>query len=139
MTNTRAGSILIPGIRYRNAPAAIEWLCNAFGFGKKLVVPGPDNTVAHAELTIGNGIVMLGSARKEDAGKPVKQSEIGGMETSIYLVVSDVDGHYKRAKAAGAKIAAEPEEKGYGGKGYACWDPEGNVWHFGSYDPWKQE
>ena len=137
MTNTSAGSLLIPGMRYRNATTAIEWLCKAFGFEKKLVVPGPDNTVAHAELTTGNGMVMLGSARKEDAGKPAKQAEIGGMETSIYVIVGDVDGHYKRAKAAGAKIAAEPEDKGYGGKGYSCWDLEGNVWHFGSYNPWE--
>jgi uncharacterized glyoxalase superfamily protein PhnB len=138
MTNTNVGSILIPGIRYRNAPAAIEWLCKAFGFEKKLVVPGPDNTVAHAELTIGNGMVMLGSAKKEDAGRPVKQADIGGMEASIYVVVSDVDGHYKQAKTAGAKIVAEPEEKGYGGKGYSCWDLEGNAWHFGSYNPWTE-
>jgi uncharacterized glyoxalase superfamily protein PhnB len=138
MTNTNAGSILIPGMRYRNAPAAIEWLCKAFGFERKLVVPGPDNTVAHAELTFGNGMVMLGSAKKEDSGRPIKQAELRGMEASIYMVVSDVDGHYKRSKAAGAKIAAEPEEKGHGGKGYACWDLEGNVWHFGSYNPWTE-
>ena len=52
---------VIPTMRYRDAPAAIEWLCKAFGFEKHLVVPGPGGTIAHAQLTCGNGMIMLGS------------------------------------------------------------------------------
>ena len=58
--NTRA--TVIPCLRYRNAPAAIEWLCSVFGFEKHLVVPNDDGTIAHAQLSFGNGMVMLGSA-----------------------------------------------------------------------------
>ena len=46
---------LIPALRYRNASAAIEWLCRAFGFKQQLVVPGKNNTIAHAQLTFGKG------------------------------------------------------------------------------------
>ena len=59
---------IIPGMRYRDAPAAIEWLCRAFGFEKGLVVPGPDGTIAHAQLKFGNGMVMLGSAGDDAFG-----------------------------------------------------------------------
>ena len=52
---------VIPGLRYRDARAAIEFLCNAFGFEKGLIVDGPNNTIAHAQLTFGNGMIMLGS------------------------------------------------------------------------------
>ena len=54
---------IIPALRYRDARAAIEFLCRAFGFEKTLVVDGPNNTIAHAQLTFGNGMIMLGSIR----------------------------------------------------------------------------
>jgi uncharacterized glyoxalase superfamily protein PhnB len=50
-------------LRYRDAQAAIEWLCRAFGFEKHLVVPGEGGTIAHAELSFGNGMIMLGSVK----------------------------------------------------------------------------
>src|SRR5271169_319944 len=97
---------IIPSMRYRNAPAAIEWLCNAFGFEKHLVVPGENGTVAHAQLVFGNGMIMLGSAREDEFGQWVKPPrEIGGIGTqSAYVIVEDADAHYARAKAAGAEI-----------------------------------
>ena len=52
---------MIPAIRYRDAAAAIDWLCEAFGFERHLVVPGEGGTIAHAQLAFGNGMVMLGS------------------------------------------------------------------------------
>jgi uncharacterized glyoxalase superfamily protein PhnB len=138
MAKEKRDATIVPGMRYKDAPAAVEWLCNVFGFEKKLVVPGPDNTIAHAELTFGNGMVMLGSADKEDLAKPAREAKLGGLEMSIYVIVSDADGHYARAKARGAKIVSELEDKGYGGKGYASRDLEGNIWYFGSYDPWAE-
>jgi uncharacterized glyoxalase superfamily protein PhnB len=58
-----AKATVIPCLRYRDAPAAIEWLCRAFGFEKHLVVPGESGTIAHAELSFGNGMIMLGSVK----------------------------------------------------------------------------
>jgi len=133
------GSTIVPGLHYRNAPAAIEWLCNAFGFEKHLVVPGDNNTIAHAQLTFGGGMVMLGSVRDNEFNKNIKQpDEIGGAETqSCYVVVPDTDAHYARAKSAGAQILIDIHDEDYGGRGYACRDLEGHIWYFGSYNPWK--
>jgi uncharacterized glyoxalase superfamily protein PhnB len=131
-------STVIPAMRYRDANAAIEWLCKAFGFEKHLVVPGENGTVAHAQLTFGNGMIMLGSAREDEFGQWVKPPrETGGVGTqSAYVIVEDADAHHARAKTAGAEIVMEVEDQDYGGRLYACRDPEGHLWSFGTYDPW---
>ncbi len=137
--NTRAN--VIPAMRYRDAPAAIEWLCRAFGFEKHLIVPGENNTIDHAQLTFGNGMIMLSSPVDSDFGRLMRQPEqIGGAETqAAYIVVADADAHYARAKAAGAKIVIDIKDEDYGGRGYTCRDPEGHIWNFGTYDPWQQD
>jgi uncharacterized glyoxalase superfamily protein PhnB len=136
--DTRA--TLIPCLRYRDAPAAIDWLCRVFGFDKHAVYEGPGNTIAHAQLSFGNGMVMLGSAGKESAyDRLVTQPDaIGGKETqTVCVVTSDPDEIYRRATAAGAKILIDIQDEDYGGRGFTCSDLEGHVWNFGSYDPWK--
>lgn len=115
---------VIPGLRYRDAKAAIEFLIRAFGFERKLVVDNDAGSVRHAELVHGNGMVMLGEA-----------SEDHGSASSIYIVVDDPVAHCATARAAGAQIVVEPHEPDYGGKIYTAADLEGNRWHFGSYDP----
>ena len=136
--NTRA--TVIPCLRYRDAPAAIDWLCQTFGFEKQLVVPNQDGTIAHAQLSFGNGMIMLGSVLKAETefGRLMKQpDEIAGAETqSSYIVVLDADAMYARAKAAGAKIVIEIKDEDYGGRGFSCYDLEGHLWNFGTYDPW---
>lgn len=133
-------STLIPVLRYRNAPAAIEWLCQTFGFEEHLVVPNEDGTIAHAQLSFGNGMIMLGSVLKNETefGRLMKQpDEIGGAQTqSTYVVVPDADAAYTRAKAGGARIAMEIRDEDYGGRAFSCRDLEGHLWSFGSYDPW---
>ena len=133
--NTKA--TVIPCLRYRDAPAAIEWLCQAFGFEKHLVVPGEGETIAHAQLSFGNGMVMLGSVKESEFDRFMKQpDEIGGAETqSAYVIVSDADALYARAKTAGAKIVLDIKDEDYGGRGFSCRDPEGHLWNFGTYDP----
>lgn len=134
------GASIIPCLRYRDAPAAIAWLCQAFGFEKHAVYPDEHGGIAHAQLTLGNGMVMLGSAgpAPTEWGKLMRQpAEISGAETqSPYVHVSDVDALYARAKAAGAKIVLDIKDEDYGGRGFTCTDPEGHIWSFGSYDPW---
>jgi uncharacterized glyoxalase superfamily protein PhnB len=136
--NTKA--TIIPVLRYRDAPVAIEWLCQTFGFEKNLVVPNEDGTIAHAQLSFGNGMIMLGSVPKQetDFGRLMRQpDEIGGAETqSSYVVVEDADAIHTRAKAAGARIAIEIKDEDYGGRGFSCYDLEGHLWSFGTYDPW---
>ena len=131
---------IVPCMRYRDAPAAIEWLCQTFGFEKHLVVPNEDGTIAHAQLSFGNGMIMLGSALKDETefGRLMKQpDEIGGGTTqSVYVVVTDADAVYASVKSDGARIAMEIRDEDYGGRGFSCYDLEGHLWNFGTYDPW---
>ena len=131
-------STAIPCLRYRDAPAAIEWLCRAFGFERHLVVPDDDGGIAHAQLALGGGMIMLGSVRGNDYGLLMKHpDEVGGAQTqSSYLVVPDPDAVHARVLAAGAKIAMPIKDEDYGGRGFSCYDPEGYLWSIGSYDPW---
>jgi uncharacterized glyoxalase superfamily protein PhnB len=130
-------SCVTPGMMYRNAPEAIDWLCRVFGFQKHAVYPGPDNTIMHAELTLGGGMVMLGSLQDNAYRAFVKHpDEVGGAETrSVSLHVKDVDAVYARAKAAGSEMVFDMEDKPYG-RGFSCRDPEGYIWHVNTYDPW---
>lgn len=130
---------VVPCLRYRDAAAAIDWLCTAFGFEKQAVYPNDDGSIAHAQLTFGNGMVMLGSVSSaSDWGRLIRQpDEIGGAETqSAYLIVDDADAVYARAKAAGAEIVLDIKDEDYGGRGFSCRDLEGRLWNFGTYDPW---
>ncbi|BAN47400.1 VOC family protein [Metapseudomonas resinovorans] len=133
-----AGSPCIPCLRYRDALAAITWLCNTFGFVEHLVVSEADGSIAHAQLSHGNGMVMLGSVRDNDYGRLLRQpDETGGLGTqAIYLVVAEVDAVHARALAAGASIVLPLKDEEYGGRGFTCRDPEGHLWSIGSYDPW---
>lgn len=134
--NTKA--TVIPALRYRNAPAAIEWLCDNLGFAKQLVVPDEQGGIAHAQLSFGNGMIMLGSVRDTEFSKFMKQpDEIGGAETqSSYLIVDDADVVYEKVKAAGGEIALEIKDEDYGGRGFSCRDLERHLWTVGTYDPW---
>jgi uncharacterized glyoxalase superfamily protein PhnB len=135
--STRA--TIIPCMRYRDAPAAIEWLSRAFGFERQLVVPNEDGTIAHAQLGYGNGMIMLSSVFDTEYGRLVKQpSQLDNFVTqSAYLVVQDADLVYDRALKAGARILLDLKDEDYGGRGFTCRDPEGHIWSIGTYDPWE--
>jgi uncharacterized glyoxalase superfamily protein PhnB len=127
---------VIPALHYNDAKAAIEFLCTAFGFTKNAVYEDKDGSIAHAQLTHGNGMIMLGSAKDTEYGKLLRlPGDVGGVTMSVYVVVDNADAHFARAKAAGAEITREPETQDCGGRDYTCKDPEGNVWTFGTYDP----
>ena len=132
------GSTIIPCLRYRDPHAAIDWLCQAFGFERHAVHENDEGEVEHAQLAYGCGMVMLGGVRDNDFGRHIAQpDEIGGRETQCACVtVGDCKAHYEQAKAAGAAIVDDYAEMDYGGAGYSCRDPEGHLWYIGSYDPW---
>lgn len=140
MFKAQLTSAIIPCIRYHDAPAAIKWLCNAFGFVEHLVVPEGESGIAHAQLTLGNAMIMLGTARDDAFGKLVGPHSGGPITDlagqSVYVIVEDADAHYAHAVAAGAKIEAELKDQDHGGRAYTCRDLEGHVWTFGTYDPW---
>jgi uncharacterized glyoxalase superfamily protein PhnB len=131
----RAG--VIPCLRYRDAKGAIAWLCTAFGFEKHVVYEGENGSIEHAQLSFGNGMIMLGSARDTPYGRLMRTpAEAGGNTQTIYVVVADADAHRTQAVAAGAEIVIDLVTQDYGGRDYTCRDPDGHVWTFGTYDPW---
>lgn len=137
--SSQTGSTIIPCLRYRDAHAAIEWLCEAFGFARNAVYENEQGGVEHAQLTWGAGMIMLGEVRDNEFGRHIAQpDEIGGRETQCAcVIVANCKSHYQQAKTAGAVIVDDYSEKEYGGAGYSCRDPEGHLWYFGSYDPWQ--
>src|SRR5258708_1301561 len=136
--NTLTKSTVIPDMLYRDCPAAIEWLCRVFGFEKHAVYPGEGNTIMHAELTLGGGMIMLGTLSDNEYGRYIKHpDQIGMCETrSCSLIVADADAVYARAKGGGAAMLFDIEEKPYGGRGFTCRDLEGRIWNVGAYNPW---
>ncbi|MFI6297012.1 VOC family protein [Nonomuraea sp. NPDC050790] len=107
--------------RYEDPAAAVDFLTAAFGFTAHEISKDEQGVVRHAELLVGEDMIMLGQ------GKP------GG--PGIYVAVDDPDAHHDRAKAAGATITMELVDQHYGSREYGCADPEGNTWFFGTYRP----
>jgi uncharacterized glyoxalase superfamily protein PhnB len=128
---------VIPCLRYRDAPAAINWLRDTFGFEVQFVVPNQDGSIAHAQLTFGNSMIMLGSTFDTEYGRLLKQpSELDGFVTqSTYLVVNDADLVHDRVLEANTRILLPLKDEDYGGRGFTCSDPEGHIWSIGTYDP----
>ena len=133
MTATTEAPRLYPTFRYKNPARMIEWLETAFGFETR-VRYGDGDEVQHAELRFGSSMIMLGQARDDAYGALVGGPGDNGGK-SLYVAVDDADALYARAKAAGAEIVEELNDKDYGSRDFICRDPEGNVWCFGSYWP----
>ena len=133
-TPVATSQAFFPGMRYANAPAAIEWLEKAFGFQRQVVYPGPDGTVAHAQLIFNGGMIMLGS-HKDDMFQYKTPREAGGVTQAVYVHVPDIDAHFARAKAAGAEIVVSLKDTDYCSREYSARDLEGHLWHFGTYLP----
>jgi uncharacterized glyoxalase superfamily protein PhnB len=120
---------VFPSLVYDDPSTAISFLTTAFG-AERHAVYGDNGAVRHAELRFGNGLVMFSAARPDTqpAGK-----------AAVYVVVDDPDAHCARATEAGAEIVREPFDTDYGSRNYSAKDPEGNVWHFGTYQPFEYE
>ncbi|BAU82338.1 glyoxalase/bleomycin resistance protein/dioxygenase [Streptomyces laurentii] len=126
------GPDICPTLLYADAKAAIAQLTAAFGFTADAVYEGEDGLVAHAELSYGNGTVMLGSRGR---GGRFDEVMTGAGPAGVYVHVTDVDAHHTRAAAAGAEIVTPPTDQDYGSRDYMARDAEGNVWSFGTYAP----
>jgi len=130
------GSRIIPTLKYAELSAAIDWLCEAFGFERRLVVPDDAGRPIHAQLELDGSLVML-SAPRDDPHSELQRPprELGAVTQSAYVVVPDADAHHDRAVRAGARIVV-PLADAHGGRLYGCTDLEGHLWNFGTYDPW---
>jgi uncharacterized glyoxalase superfamily protein PhnB len=132
MTSKPCVSDIYPTLVYDDASAAIAWLCQAFGFTQRFVVPGPDGRVEHSELSLGTGVVMVCSPKPPSAGTGVLTISASA---SVSVFVADPDAHYRTAVAAGARVVRELQTEDYGARGYMAQDPQGHSWYFGNYRP----
>jgi uncharacterized glyoxalase superfamily protein PhnB len=129
------GRSVYPVLGYRDAHAAIAFLKVAFGFEEWMVVPNGNGGVMHAELALGDGVVLLHSLAPGAAGWPPGSADPAVNPVALYVVVPDIDAHCARAKAARAVIEKEPFDTDYGSRDYTARDPEGHIWYFGTYNP----
>jgi len=121
---------LVPMLSYQDAPAAIRFLCQAFGFEETMRLEMPDGRIGHAELVRDGALVMLASEYPEMGLQSALHHET--RYSQLYCSVDDVDAHHAQAKAAGATITSEPEDQDYGDRVYRAVDLEGHRWMFGS-------
>jgi uncharacterized glyoxalase superfamily protein PhnB len=134
MPTNSTPSDIHPCLAYEDAPAAIDWLCRAFGFSKRFVVPGLDGRIEHAELSLGTGVVMLSSPNAELQWTSPR-GHVGSASHALSVYVADPDAHFQRALAAGARMIRPLQDEEYGARGYMAEDPEGHRWYFGNYRP----
>lgn len=124
---------LYPTLRCDDAEAMIRWLCGTLGFTEHVVYRDAGG-VTHAELAFGSSILMLGQ-RRDDAYGRLVGDPAGRRTDSLYLAVDDPDALHARLQAAGAAIVMPLHDTDYGSRDFACRDPEGNLWSFGTYWP----
>jgi PhnB protein len=115
-----------PYLAVEDASSAIEFYQRAFGAKERGRMGGPGDMVMHAELEIGDSLVMLSDPFPQASTKPPK--ELGGTSVSIFLYVDDIDSVYKQAVDAGATSVAEPDDMFWGDRFGAVQDPFGHTW-----------
>src|ERR1700761_5154282 len=119
----------IPALAYRDNRAALKWLEDAFGFEPSEVLTDSDGNIVHAEMSYGDGVVMIGSEWEDWTRSP---ASLGGKNTQRVRVRIDqgIDEHFERARKAGAEVVMEPADQFYGDRSYVVKDPEGHYWTF---------
>ena len=132
--------MLIAATRYDDCEAALAFLTGVLGLREHAVHRDGDGAIVHAELVLGQGMVMFGPRRKGGFDRfMVSPRDAGGETTTIYAVVDDLQARHDRAVAAGADIVMPLERQDYGGSNFSLRDPEGHVWSFGDYDPFAPQ
>lgn len=130
---------VIPSVLFRDANAGVQWLKDTFGFTEHAVYRNATGAVEHAELLLGNGMLMVGTAglNTQSAAWMALPAECGGKNTGVtYLIVKDCTPVWQQALNAGAEIMLPLRVMDYGGQAFTIRDPEGHVWSVGEYDPW---
>lgn len=138
MPENRTDPTVTPMIHYEDAATALGWLAEAFGFSERSRITMPDGSIGHAEMEIGDGLIMLaesvphyqGPKRHAETCEATRQwSATPYIVDGVHVYVDDLDAHFSRAKGAGATILSEPEDAGHG-RMYRAADPEGHRWMF---------
>ena len=122
------GSIT-PYLRYEDLGAMMAWLEEAFGLKTRgPALNGPDGAPSHAEMQMGEGIVLMGRPDPRMGYRNPKR--LGGTTQSLYVMVDDVERHFERAREAGVRILEALTDTEYGHRRYGAVDPEGHEWYF---------
>jgi len=131
-----AEPVFVPSVFYKEPMAALRWLEAAFGFEVTTLVTDADGNLAHSEMTFEGGSLTVGgeweSAELVGPARMRSPQTVDGVNTQFVRVhlAEGLDAHCERARAAGARILAEPEDQFYGSRVYRALDPEGHVWNF---------
>jgi uncharacterized glyoxalase superfamily protein PhnB len=122
-----------PSLTYRDLEAALEFLEKAFGLEPEVLGTDEQGAVRHAAVRHGEGLVLL----QPDLPDQLHGTHLG--QGWVYVAVTDPDGHFERARAAGATMLGEPHDALEGRmRGYSARDLEGNLWSFGTDRPGRQ-
>jgi len=130
---------LTPSLTVKDGAKAIEFYKKAFGAQERMRLPGPDGRLMHAELQVGDSIVMLGEEMPEMGCK--EPASVGAVSSSLYLYVPDVDAAFNRAVQAGAKALMPPADMFWGDRFGTVEDPSGHRWGLATHkeDPTPAE
>ena len=124
---------IYPMLAYDDAPAAMDFLRDAFGFIETFRMAMPDGKIGHAQMRLSGNDIMLATTWKD--GGLTSPMDLPAMPCQLFVEVDDVDAHFRRAREAGAVIIAAPEDQPYGHRTYRTLDPEGHRWIFASPVP----
>jgi PhnB protein len=118
--------MVTPYLAVEDAAGAIEYYKKAFGASERVRMDAPGGKIGHAELEIGDSLVMLSDPFPQSSAKP--PNEVGAATSSIFMYVEDVDAAVKKAVDAGATIVMEPEDQFWGDRFGTIKDPYGHIW-----------
>lgn len=117
---------ITPYLAVDDASAAIDFYQRAFGAKERVRMAGPGGSVMHAELEVGDSLVMLSDPFPQASTRPPK--ELGGTSVNIFMYVDDIDAVYKQAVASGATSLMEPDDMFWGDRFGSVQDPFGHSW-----------
>jgi PhnB protein len=122
---------LTPYLAVDDAAQAIEYYKRAFGAKERVRMEAPDGKIGHAELEIGDSLVMLSDPFPQATTRPPK--ELGGTSASVFMYVEDVDAVVKQAVDAGATVTMEVADQFWGDRFGTVSDPFGHVWSIATH------
>jgi uncharacterized glyoxalase superfamily protein PhnB len=126
MRNRSAPSAdVVPILIYSDVAKAIDWLCAAFGLQERLRAPDRNGVIGHAQLTVGDGAIMVGRSRG-----PLEPLQARDVRQYVLVEVKDADEHCERAKRHGATVLQAPADMPFGARQYTASDLEGHWWTF---------
>lgn len=124
---TTTDRTLLPYLFYVDPASAIDWLARAFGFNERFRLTAPNGAIAHAEVEMNDGVVMIGNVGGPNRTRPKS------VRSAVYVFVQDVDAHCATARDAGAEIVSEPADQPFGDRLYVALDSEGHEWYFAQH------